>query len=57
MMLLRLVVKTQDPLSHVKNYFNMVDVTDVVDSMQLPLNNPQEVEERPDDEAIHPPPF
>ena len=30
----------------------------LVDSMQLlPLNNPQEVEERPDDEAIHPPPF
>lgn len=45
------------PLSHIKNYFNMVDVTNVVDSMQLPLNNPNEVEKREDSESIQPPPF
>ena len=26
------------PLAHIKNYLNSVEITEIVDSMQLPLN-------------------
>ena len=46
------------PLSHVKNYFNLVDVTEIVDSMQLPLNdNTDPVATEVNGETIQPPPF
>jgi hypothetical protein len=46
------------PLSHVKNYFNMVDVTEIVDSMQMPLNDAGgQISKEVNGETIYPPPF
>lgn len=46
------------PLAHVKNYINMVDVTDIVDSMQMPLNqSPDQTPMDVNGEVIQPPPF
>ena len=46
------------PFAHVKNYLNMVEIRDIVDSQQMPLNqSPDQTVMDVNGEVIQPPPF
>ena len=46
------------PFAHVKNYLNMVEIRDIVDSQQMPLNqSPDQTVMDVNGEIIQPPPF